>query len=153
MKYSLEWEPSKMIVVDANMAVRAAIHGESSSAYLGRFERWHEEGTPVYAPAFWEAEVISAIRQYAYRKEITSPEAHEAVDVFFDLRVEVVPLDKDLCQRALDWAEAINHSKIYDALYLALAERLDAEFWTADRKLVNAARSAGARWAHFAGET
>ena len=152
MKYSPEWEPSKMIVVDANMAVRAAIHGESSSAYLARFERWHEENVPVCAPAFWEAEAVSAIRQYAYRMEITSPEAHEAVDVFFDLRVEVVPLDKELCQSVLRWTAKIHQSKVYDSLYLALAERLHADFWTADKKLADAARTAGAKWAHWAGE-
>jgi predicted nucleic acid-binding protein len=142
-----------MIVVDADMAVRAVIHGESSSAYLARFERWHEEGVPVYAPAFWEAEVVSAIRQYAYRMEITSPEAHEAVDVFFDLHVEVVPLDKELCQNALRWAEKIQQSKVYDSIYLALAERLHADFWTADKKLAEAARAAGAKWVNWAGDS
>jgi predicted nucleic acid-binding protein len=152
MKFSPEWETSRMIVVDANIAVRAVIHGESAAFYLSRFEKWREDHVPVFAPAFWEAEVVSAIRQYVYRKEIISSEAHEAVDAFFHLRVEIVPHDKELCRRALDWAEAIGQSKVYDSLYLALAERLHADFWTADKKLADAARAAGATWAHWAGE-
>lgn len=152
MSYSPEWETSKTIVIDANIAAKAVLRLETSPAYLARFEAWHREQVSIFAPAFWEAEVVSVIRQYAYRKEIKSFEAHNAVDDFFDLRVEVVPLDKDLCQRALDWAEAIQHSKVYDAVYLALAERLGAEFWTADKKLADAARAAGAEWAHWAGE-
>jgi predicted nucleic acid-binding protein len=152
MSYLPEWEPSKAIVIDANIAARAVLRLEDSAIYINLLKKWREEQIAVYAPAFWEAEVTSVIRQYAYRKQITASEAHNATDDFFDLRVENVALDKDLCQRALDWAEAIGQSKVYDSLYLALAERLHADFWTADKKLADAARAAGATWAHWAGE-
>jgi predicted nucleic acid-binding protein len=39
----------------------------------------------------------------------------------------------------------------YDAAYLALAEHLDAELWTCDRRLANGGRSLGLR-THFIGE-
>lgn len=149
MSYSPEWDSRKTIVIDANIASRAVISFENSTTYLALLEKWHDEHAAVFAPSFWEAEVVSVIRQYAYRKEITSSEAHNAIDDFFDLHVEIIPLDKELCQRALDWAQSINHSKVYDALYLALAERLKADFWTADKKLVDVARAAGAGWAHW----
>jgi predicted nucleic acid-binding protein len=152
MSYLPQLRASKKIVIDANIAARAVVRLADSVIYLALLEKWHEEYASIFAPAFWEAEVVSVIRQYVYRKEITPPRAHDAIDDFFDLRVEVVPLDKDLCQRALDWAEAIGQSKVYDSLYLALAERLNADFWTADRRLANAARAAGAKWVHWAGE-
>lgn len=153
MNYLPEWEASRAIVIDANIAVNAIIPIEVAPIYLACFAKWQDERAAIYAPAFWLAEAASAIRQYVYRKAITSSEAHSVVRRIFALQVEVVPLDEELCQHALDWAAKIQHSKIYDSLYLALAERLRAEFWTADKKLADAARAAGARWAHFAGET
>ena len=57
------------------------------------------------------------------------------------------------CQSALRWAARLNQARAYDAFHLALAEELGAEFWTADRRLANAAQRAGATWAHWIGET
>ena len=41
----------------------------------------------------------------------------------------------ELHKSALLWAERIGQLKVYDAHYLALAENLSAEFWTADKRL------------------
>jgi len=120
--------------------------------HLALFEKWHVEQREVLAPSFWEAEVVSVIRQAIYRNEINDLEGYQAVGDFFDLKVEAVPLDRELCQQALDWAAKIQHSRVYDALYLSLAERMNAEFWTADRKLAIAAQSVGAKWARWTGE-
>lgn len=49
--------------------------------------------------------------------------------------------DFALHQRAIELARQFNLPAAYDAHYLALAERLDAEFWTCDRRLVQAVRS------------
>jgi predicted nucleic acid-binding protein len=51
-------------------------------------------------------------------------------------------------QATLGWAERLGHSKTYDSAYLAVAEALQAEFWTADRRLEQSARRAGASWVH-----
>jgi predicted nucleic acid-binding protein len=40
----------------------------------------------------------------------------------------------------------------YDCFYLALAQRLDTEFWTADRPLSRAALQADAPWVKWIGE-
>ena len=57
-----------------------------------------------------------------------------------------------LCERAFDWATRLNQLPVYDSFFLALAEKLDAEFWTADRRLVNGARQVGVEWVHWVGE-
>jgi predicted nucleic acid-binding protein len=49
---------------------------------------------------------------------------------------------------ALHWAERIGHSKAYDAQYLALAESLSAEFWTADVRLVHVLEKLDVSWIH-----
>ena len=56
------------------------------------------------------------------------------------------------CVEALRWATRLNQRPAYDAFYLAVAQRLDAELWTADRRLCHNARQAGADWVHFMDE-
>jgi predicted nucleic acid-binding protein len=43
--------------------------------------------------------------------------------------------------RAFDLANRLNRPAAYDTHYLALAEHLDCEFWTADERLTNAVKS------------
>ena len=153
MRYLPPSKASKKIVVDANLvaATVTPILGLEKAEVV--FIRLMQEGCNLYAPEWWLAEVISVLRQQVYRRLISPESAHDAVEDVFSLNVEMVPLDVPLCQRALDWAEVIHHSKIYDSIYLALAERLHADFWTADKKLAEAARAAGAKWVNWAGDS
>ena len=48
--------------------------------------------------------------------------------------------DGELHERAIHLAERYSLNAAYDAHYLALADRLGAEFWTADRRLANSVR-------------
>ncbi len=50
--------------------------------------------------------------------------------------------DDALLLATYELAEAFNRPRAYDAQYLALAERLDCSFWTADERLFNAVRGA-----------
>ena len=43
--------------------------------------------------------------------------------------------------RAFDWAARFNRPAAYDAYYLALAEMMESEFWTADERLYKAIRA------------
>ncbi|MBN1285209.1 MAG: type II toxin-antitoxin system VapC family toxin [Anaerolineae bacterium] len=47
-------------------------------------------------------------------------------------------MDDDLLRRAYDLATRFNRPTAYDAQYLAVAERLACEFWTADDRLFHA---------------
>ncbi len=143
---------TKTIVIDANIAAAAVIPISGLEIVKDLFTRWAEENRSIYAPEWWLAEVISVLRQNVYRKLISLTGAKEAVEGIFALEVETIRIDIPLCQSALDWAEAINHSKVYDAIYLALSERLGAEFWTADKKLANAAKATGAQWVYWVGD-
>ena len=67
-------------------------------------------------------------------------------------QLTVLSLDKPLYHAALDWADKLRQSKAYDAAYLALAESLNAEFWTADQRLVNATRALNIDWVKWIGD-
>jgi predicted nucleic acid-binding protein len=145
---------SEVIVIDANVAVWTMLPAVATPGVdaQGRFQSWIWDETQLVAPTLWLAECISAIRSLIYSRTVLSAEGHAAIRDLFALEVELVSLDEPLCHAALDWAARIGQAKAYDAFYLALADRLGAEFWTADRRLANAARQTGMSSAHWVGE-
>lgn len=83
---------------------------------------------------------------------MASEQAIRAVNSMMNLGIEFTHPSPELHRRALIWAERLGHSKSYDAQYLAVAEYIQAELWTADRRLVNAARHQELNWVHWIGE-
>jgi len=55
------------------------------------------------------------------------------------LGVHLVPPTLDLGRVALRWADRLGVTIADDTQYLALAEQLRVDFWTADRRLAGAA--------------
>ncbi len=125
-------------VVDANIAVYTAL---KITDELERFwERVDNEQITPCAPRLWLSETTSAIRSSLSQKEITSDEAEQALRTIHALNVEIINEDEELCLRALELAGKLRQTKAYDAFYLALAEKLAAEFWTGDEWLANRCR-------------
>ena len=125
-------------VIDASVAVNTVL---SLSDSLNRF--WAradlEQITPC-APRLWMSETTSAVRFLLSQKHITSDEAELALRTIHGLQVEIIDEDEELCLRALEFAGKLNQSKAYDAIYLALSEKLVVDFWTADERLANHCR-------------
>ena len=145
---SLLMEPS-IKVIDAGIAINAVLPVLSSAeGGLQLFVNWHTQMERIIAPEIWLSEVVSVIRQGVYRRWITDAEAQTAVEDVFRLHVEFIPTDEALCQGALSWASRLDQSFAYDGFYLALAERLGAEFWTTDNRLANRASQLGVDWVH-----
>jgi len=135
-------------VVDANVAVNTAVEITNS---LERFwERIDREQITPCAPRLWIGETTSAIRFLLSQKELTPDEAGEAIRTIHGLRVEIMDEDEELSLRALELAGKLGQSKAYDAFYLALAEKLVAEFWTQDERLYNRCRrDLKLSWVHW----
>jgi predicted nucleic acid-binding protein len=113
------------------------------------WDRADQEQITPCAPRLWMSETTSAIRFLLSQKHITSGEAEQALRTVFGLQLEIIDEDEELGLRALELADKLGQSKAYDAIYLALAEKLDAEFWTADERLANRCRKdLNLSWAH-----
>jgi predicted nucleic acid-binding protein len=143
-----------MIVIDSNVAVWAVLPSAAPSPIdvLERFEGWEGAKEELIAPMLWISECTSALRRYVANKVLSDAEAETALKDVLLLGVQLMPVDHTLAPAALKWAARIGQSKAYDGFYLALAEEEGADFWSADERLVNAARAAGASWAHWIGE-
>lgn len=140
---------SPIRVIDAGVAIQTILPILSGTdRCLDLINSWHREMARLIAPEIWLPEVVSVIRQAVYRGWLTEDEARTAVGDVFRLHVEIVPSDEDLCQQALEWASRLTQSKAYDGFYLALAQRMGAEFWTTDERLMNRASQLGVRWVH-----
>lgn len=53
---------------------------------------------------------------------------------------------------AYQWTLKLKQGAAYDSFYLAIAEALEADFWTADRKLFQSLEGERLSWLHWSGE-
>lgn len=138
-------------VVDANLTLALVLQTPYSEQAHTLWGQWSGETTDVFAPDLWAYEVTSALRKAMTLTGMPLPEAEARLDVLARLGVQLVPPTLELDRLALRWAERLRHTVAYDAHYLALADTLGCEFWTADRRLANAAGQE-APWVHWIGE-
>ena len=124
------------VVVDASVALKWVLPQEQTDEALALWDRWQGAAELVAAPALFRAEVTNVIRQYVRRGHITPVDASEALDSLVSIVAILEP--EGLYSRALAISNEHDLGAAYDAQYLALAELEGCEFWTADRKFVNA---------------
>lgn len=84
-----------------------------------------------------DVEVVSGLRSALLRKELSIDRAAEALQDYKDLSLRL-HTHRPLLERI--W-ELRNNFNTYDAAYVALAERLNAEFLTADQRLARSVRA------------
>ena len=134
-------------VVDANLCVALVLATPYSPQAQRLWNRWDDAAADVFAPDLWAYEVTSALRKAMSLTGLPLSEAETGLEALTHLGVQLVPPTLELNRLALRWAERLGHSVEYDAHYLALAELLGCDFWTADRPLATAAR-AQVPWVH-----
>lgn len=93
----------------------------------------------IVVPALFHYKVVATLRKWLYRGMISLPDAIFAREELLT-RTLIYILDFSLLRRAFDLATQYNRPTAYDSQYLAVAERYNCEFWTADEKLYNAIR-------------
>jgi predicted nucleic acid-binding protein len=114
--------------------------------------QWAMDDIDMAAPSLWEYEIVSVLRKYASAEIMDKDYVFKALDQIFSLNVSSIKSTLEGHRNALRWAERLSDYVAYDAQYLALAEQLEAEYWTADRRLVQAAQNAGVDWTYWLGE-
>ena len=140
---------SSTVCVDANLVVRLIIDPDDLVVWH-LWSRWDQERRPIVAPSLIHYEVTNAFHRLGLAGAMDDAEVQDAIQAALALAIELVP-GNDLHAPARALARRLNRPAAYDAHYLALAARLGAEFWTADRRLANAVRPA-LSWVHLAGE-
>jgi len=134
------------LVLDANLIASLAIPLPYSAAATDQILAWKRQGVILTAPSLWSYEVNTVLRKAIVTGYLSTSQLDEALSQIWQLNVQAVPATLDLHRKAQVWAEKLGYSKTYDCDYLAVAQSLQADFWTADRRLVQAARQAGVDW-------
>ena len=124
-----------MIVVDASAVIETLLRTPASEAIEARL---FDPRETLHAPQLIDVEVAQAIRRYAANRDIDGERGGAALADLLDLPLRRYPHDF-LLPRV--W-QLRNNLTAYDAVYVALAEALDAPLLTRDRRL---ARAAGVR--------
>ena len=121
-----------MIVVDASALLEALLRTPAARAVE---ERLFEPQQTLHAPHLLDIEVAQVIRRYAAKGEIDSERGLAALSDLTDFPFRRYPHDF-LLPRVWDLR---NNLTAYDAVYVALAEALDAPLLTRDQRLAAAA--------------
>jgi predicted nucleic acid-binding protein len=127
------------VCVDANLALKLVLAVRDSAQVRSLWEKWNRNGFEILAPPLLMYEGASAIRGQIYRGLVSQERGDFAFQAFQAQGVTLVSTP-GIYQRAWDIAKQLNQPKVYDSCYLALAEILDCEFWTADERLFNAVK-------------
>lgn len=139
---------ARQYVIDANATLGLFLRLPYSQEVDHWLQAWQAEEARLVVPTLWEYECLTGLRRAVALKLISTQEAERMASDLLALEFQRVAPTLELHQSALLWAERIGQTKVYDAHYLALAENLSAEFWTADRRLFHALQGLGVNWAH-----
>lgn len=121
-----------MIVIDASALIDLVI-GENPAGDIVADVILHH-GVP-FIPAHTHAEVLHGVRGMTLGKKISAPVGKQALSDFAQLTLTVIPTDTALLHRAWDLRTNLSG---YDALYVALAEKLNCELLTGDERIAKA---------------
>jgi predicted nucleic acid-binding protein len=127
------------VVVDASVLLKLLLPEKESDLVRRLWGHWLEQDTEIVAPFLLAYEVISVLRNKVFRGELP-PEAGEAAFVAFRTQEISLLHPEGIEEKAWGLARRWNLPTGYDAAYLALAELLDYEFWTADRRFAASLR-------------
>lgn len=118
-----------MIVIDASAVVEYLVREPRNAALVERVvnDRPH-------APHLVDVEVAHALRGFVLRGELTATRASEARSDAAELRIERYP-HLLLLRRAWELRDSLS---TYDAVYVALAELLQAPLVTCDSRVAHA---------------
>ena len=128
-----------MVVVDASLAVKWLVSEMDSDIAEVLLRDWARHNVEIAAPMMILTEVSNALFKKVRMQAIRSGDIGRLLDQFMDSGINFHE-SVTMHERAIGLALSLGEQDSYDAHYLALAESLDCDFWTADEPFYRAAR-------------
>ncbi len=136
-----------VICVDANFVVKLVQANSETSPFIVLWDEWQERNRQIIAPTLLGYEVTNVFHRMSIAGQISPEEAEQLLEDALSLGISLSG-DKALHERALILARSLNLPAAYDAHYLALAEKFNAEFYTSDKRLFNSVNNT-LSWIHL----
>ena len=126
-----------MVVVDASLVVKWLVSEVDSDRAARLLLEWARSRVLIVAPVMILTEVSNALHKKIQSQIVNIRDVRRLLDQLSGLLlVDYISMH----ERAIKMASILGEQDAYDCHYLALAEHLDCEFWTADRAFYDAAR-------------
>lgn len=129
--------PPSPICVDASFVVRLILSTEDQgSSLLPYWDRWEAEQRQIVAPSLFRYEITNAFYRYQRAGMRSADITERALTLALSLPIQFRDVP-EIHRQALRIAARFRLPAAYDAHYVALAEQLECELWTADQRLFN----------------
>jgi len=129
------------VVVDASIAVKWVVAEERGQDARALLISWLAAGIQPVAPSWFTCEVANILHRKALAGDLSLADALDAYDDVLSF-ITILSANSADGKRGIHIARQIAQQQSYDAQYLALAERLGAEYWTDDRRFIASASGA-----------
>lgn len=128
--------PISYVVLDSGIllgTVQTEAYTEQAKALITYLAQAQSQ---MVAPVLLRYELVAVARKWVYRNLTTPDAAARALNTLLHYPV-TLHFDEALLKRGYELATEYNRPTAYDAQYLAVAERYECDFWTADERLFN----------------
>jgi len=125
-----------LICVDSSVVLPLVIEHPLSDVALNQWQGWKTENCRFVAPTLLHYEITNVLHRYCVAGLFSQITTYTSLQAALVLQIMLYD-DNALHYSARNIALTHKLPATYDAYYLALSERLGAEFWTADRRLFN----------------
>jgi predicted nucleic acid-binding protein len=136
-----------LICLDASFVVRLLVEAPGSTEADALWNEWTSKGLRRFAPALLSFEVCNALYRYEHAGLMSPDDVADGLAIATSLPITIFD-EASLSIEALRLARQFDLRATYDAHYLAVAHRLNAPLYTADKKLAQAVNQ---DWVHVIG--
>ncbi|AFW93243.1 type II toxin-antitoxin system VapC family toxin [Dolichospermum sp. UHCC 0684] len=143
-----------LICVDASFTINLINSKSLDSPFIKLWENWQQNSATIIAPTLFYYEITNALHRMNQANLLTIEDTEKALQDALNLGIVLYGSSQfpQLHEMALTLAKTLKLSAAYDAHYLALSKLLNAEFYTADKRLYNSIKLS-LNWVHFISHT
>jgi len=139
---------SQIICIDPGPVIQLTAFPRNN-AIKTLWDRWEREDRRILAPSLLFFDITNILSAYLRHGVLSANTVQTILQAARSLPIHLVD-EPDIQLRALKLSERLNLPLGCDPHYIALAEKLDVELWTYDRRLAVAVNKPGAaprvRW-------